>query len=219
MATRTARPIPGAFDSLIAKLIVTGRDRTQALERSRRALDEFVVDGMPTVIPFHRAVVSDPAFVGDGTSFGVYTQWIETDFDNQIEPYAGASAEADEPAETQQVVVEVGGKRLEVVIPAGLGGLAAGGAGGGAKKPRRAAGKKSGAAASGDAVTSPMQGTIVKVVVEEGQEVAEGDAIVVLEAMKMEQPLKAHKAGTVTGLQAEVGATVTNGEVLCELKD
>ena len=115
------------------------------------------------------------------------------------------------------MVVEVGGKRLEVVLPGGLGALAAGG--GGAKKPKRAAGKKAGAAASGDAVTCPMQGTIVKVVVEEGQEVAEGDTVVVIEAMKMEQPLKAHKAGTVTGLQAEVGATVTNGAVICELKD
>ena len=115
--------VPGSFDSLVAKLVVTGRDRTQALERSRRALDEFVVDGMPTVIPFHQAVVSDPAFVGDGDTFSVYTTWIETDFDNQIEPYAGDSAEADEPAERQRVTVEVGGKRLEVVLPAGLGGL------------------------------------------------------------------------------------------------
>ena len=119
--------VPGSFDSLVAKLVVTGRDRTQALERSRRALDEFVVDGMPTVIPFHQAVVSDPAFVGDGEAFSVYTTWIETDFDNQIEPYAGDSAEADEPAERQRVTVEVGGKRLEVVLPAGLGGLAAAG--------------------------------------------------------------------------------------------
>lgn len=212
--------IPGSFDSLIAKLIVTGRDRTQALERSRRALDEFVVDGMPTVIPFHRAVVSDPAFVGDGEKFDVYTQWIETDFDNQITPYAGDSAEAEEAGERQSVVVEVGGKRLEVVLPGGLGGLAAApGGGGGAKKPKRAGGKKAGAAASGDAVTSPMQGTVVKVVVEEGQEVAEGDTVVVIEAMKMEQPLKAHKAGTVTGLQAEVGQTVSNGAVICDLKD
>jgi acetyl-CoA/propionyl-CoA carboxylase biotin carboxyl carrier protein len=222
--------IPGSFDSLIAKLIVTGRDRTQALERSRRALDEFVVDGMPTVIPFHRAVVRDPAYVGastpsgssDGTGeFTVYTQWIETEFDNQIEPYAGDTAEADEPAERQKVTVEVGGRRLEVVLPAGLGGLAVGSANGGAaggKKAKRSA-KKAGAAASGDSVTSPMQGTIVKVVVEEGQEVAEGDTVVVMEAMKMEQPLKAHKAGTVTGLQAEVGATVTNGAVICEIKD
>jgi acetyl-CoA/propionyl-CoA carboxylase biotin carboxyl carrier protein len=115
------------------------------------------------------------------------------------------------------VTVEVGGRRLEVVLPGGLGGLAAAG-GGAAKKPKRAA-KKSGAAVSGDAVTSPMQGTIVKVVVEEGQAIAEGDTVVVIEAMKMEQPLKAHKAGTVTGLQAEVGATVTNGAVLCEIKD
>jgi acetyl-CoA/propionyl-CoA carboxylase, biotin carboxylase, biotin carboxyl carrier protein len=211
--------VPGAFDSLIAKLIVTGRDRTQALERSRRALDEFVVEGMPTVIPFHRAVVSDPAYVGDGETFEVYTTWIETDFDNRIEPYSGDVAEADEPGERRSVVVEVGGKRLEVVLPSGLGGLAAGPAAGGAKKPKRAGGKKAGAGASGDAVTSPMQGTIVKVVVEEGQEVAEGDTVVVIEAMKMEQPLKAHKAGTVTGLQAEVGATVTNGAVICELKD
>ncbi|WP_245156031.1 biotin carboxylase N-terminal domain-containing protein [Nocardioides sp. 503] len=214
--------IPGSFDSLIAKLIVSGRDRTQALERSRRALDEFVVDGMPTVIPFHRAVVSDPAYVGSSTpsgegEFTVYTQWIETDFDNRITPYGGESAEAAEPVETQKVVVEVDGRRLEVVLPAGLGGISTGG--GGAKKPKRAAGKKAGAAASGDSVTSPMQGTIVKVSVEEGQEVAEGDVIVVMEAMKMEQPLKAHKAGTVTGLQAEVGATVTNGAVICELKD
>jgi acetyl-CoA/propionyl-CoA carboxylase biotin carboxyl carrier protein len=215
--------VPGSFDSLVAKLIVSGRDRTQALERSRRALDEFVVDGMPTVIPFHRAVVSDPAYVaasnptGEG-SFDVYTTWIETDFDNQIEPYAGETAETPEPEERQKVVVEVGGKRLEVVLPGGLGGLTTGG-GGTSKKPKRSAAKKAGAAASGDSVTSPMQGTIVKVVVEEGQELAEGDTVVVIEAMKMEQPLKAHKAGTVTGLQAEVGATVTNGAVICELKD
>ena len=217
----TGETIPGSFDSLIAKLIVTGRDRTQALERSRRALDEFVVDGMPTVIPFHRAVVDDPAYIGDGSRFDVYTTWIETDFDNQIAPYAGDTAEADEAGEAgerQKVVVEVGGKRLEVVLPAGLGGLASGPAGG-SRKPKRAKGKKAGAAASGDSVTSPMQGTIVKIAVDEGQTVAEGDVIVVLEAMKMEQPLKAHKAGTVTGLQAEVGATVTNGAVICELKD
>jgi acetyl-CoA/propionyl-CoA carboxylase biotin carboxyl carrier protein len=210
--------IPGNFDSLVAKLIVTGRDRTQALERSRRALAEFEVDGMPTVIPFHAAVVEDPAFVGDDEAFGVYTSWIETEFDNQIEPYGGDVAEADEAEERHTVTVEVGGRRLEVVLPAGLGGIAATGAAG-AKKPKRSAGKKAGATASGDAVTSPMQGTIVKVAVEDGATVAEGDVVVVLEAMKMEQPLKAHKAGTVTGLSAEVGATVANGEVLCEIKD
>ncbi|MCL2543340.1 MAG: ATP-grasp domain-containing protein [Nocardioidaceae bacterium] len=216
--------IPGSFDSLIAKLIVTGRDRTQALERSHRALDEFRVDGMPTVIPFHRSVVSDPAYVGASNpsgegSFDVYTQWIETDYDNQIKPFSGTAGEADEDGERQKVVVEVGGKRVEVVLPAGVGALGGGATAAGPKKPARKAGKKAGAAASGDSVTSPMQGTIVKVVVEEGQEVAEGDAVVVIEAMKMEQPLKAHKAGVVTGLKAEVGATVANGEVICEVKD
>ncbi|WP_445258055.1 acetyl/propionyl/methylcrotonyl-CoA carboxylase subunit alpha [Nocardioides aurantiacus] len=215
--------IPGAFDSLVAKLVVSGRDRTQALERSRRALDEFVVEGMPTVIPFHASVVRDPAYVGPSTptgegEFTVYTQWIETDYDNQLTPYAGPSAEAGEPEERQRVTVEVGGRRLEVVLPGGLASIG-GGQAGGARKPRRKTGAKAGAAVSGDAVTSPMQGTIVKVSVAEGDEVAEGDAIVVLEAMKMEQPLKAHRAGVVTGLQAEVGATVTNGAVICEIKD
>ena len=207
--------IPGSFDSLIAKLVVTGRDRTQALERSRRALAEFEVDGMPTVIPFHRAVVDDPAFVGDDEGFGVYTLWIETEFDNTIAPYAGTVGDAAEESERQRVVVEVGGRRLEVVLPGGLGGATAPAT---TKKPARRAGGRTAAAASGDAVTSPMQGTIVKVAVQEGQAVVEGDVIVVLEAMKMEQPLKAHKAGTVTSLSADVGATVTHGAVLCELK-
>ncbi len=211
--------IPGAFDSLIAKLIVTGRDRTQALERSRRALSEFRVDGMPTVIPFHASVVSDPAFIGTPVEqpeeFSVYTQWIETDYDNQITPYAGDRPDAPEPEERHKVTVEVGGRRLEVVLPGGL--AAVGGGAAGAKKPKRGGGKKSGAAASGDSVASPMQGTIVKVAVSDGDSVAEGDTIVVLEAMKMEQPLKAHKAGTVSGLKAEVGSGVTNGEVICEI--
>jgi acetyl-CoA/propionyl-CoA carboxylase biotin carboxyl carrier protein len=210
--------IPGSFDSLVAKLIVSGRDRTQALERSRRALAEFTVEGMPTVIAFHRAVVRDPAFVGTADGFGVYTSWIETEFDNQIPAYDAVPGEPDEIAERQRVTVEVGGRRIEVVLPGGLGGLGGPGAVAGPKKTKRSAGKKAGTAASGDAVTSPMQGTIVKVSVEEGQTVAEGDVVVVLEAMKMEQPLKAHKAGTVTGLVAAVGETVTNGAVLCELK-
>ncbi|MDQ4110275.1 MAG: ATP-grasp domain-containing protein [Actinomycetota bacterium] len=208
--------IPGSFDSLIAKLIVSGRDRTQALERSRRALDEFQVDGMPTVIPFHQAVVTDPAYTAENGSFEVYTTWIETDFDNQITPYNGATGEPAQDSERQTVVVEVGGKRLNVSLPAGLGGLAVGG-GGAAKKPKRSA-KKTGAAASGDSVTSPMQGTIVKIAVEEGQEVTEGDVVVVIEAMKMEQPLKAHKTGTITGLNATVGETVANGAVIAEIK-
>jgi acetyl-CoA/propionyl-CoA carboxylase biotin carboxyl carrier protein len=210
--------IPGAFDSLVAKLIVTGATRRQALQRAARALAEFEVDGMPTVIPFHRAVVSDPAFTDE--PFTVHTRWIETEFDNTIEPYAGAVAEAPEAEERERVTVEVGGRRLEVVLPAGFGaGVAAAGRGGAKKPGRRAAGKRAGAAASGDALASPMQGTIVKVAVEDGQQVEAGDLVVVLEAMKMEQPLNAHKAGTVTGLSAEVGATVTSGAVLCEIKD
>ena len=212
--------IGGAFDSMLAKLIVTGRDRHQALERSRRALAEFVVDGMPTVLPFHRAIVSDPAFAPEGDKpFSVHTRWIETEFDNQIPPYSGAVAQApEESGERQSVVVEVGGKRLEVVLP---GGLSLGGGSSAAKKkaPRRSGGSRAGAATSGDSLTAPMQGTIVKIAVEEGQEVAAGELVVVLEAMKMEQPINAHKAGTITSLVAEVGQTVTNGAVIAEIKD
>ena len=212
--------VAGAFDSMIAKLIVTGRTRAEALERSRRVLDEIVVDGMPTVIPFHQKVVSDPAFApaDPDAPFTVHTRWIETEMTNDIEPYGGDVAEGDEAGERQKITVEVGGKRLDVVLPAGI---ALGGGGGAAKKkaPKRSAGKGGGAAASGDSLTAPMQGTIVKVAVEEGQQVAEGDLVLVLEAMKMEQPLNAHKAGVITGLSAEAGATVSNGAVLCEIKD
>ncbi|WP_375496822.1 acetyl/propionyl/methylcrotonyl-CoA carboxylase subunit alpha [uncultured Jatrophihabitans sp.] len=210
--------IGGAFDSLLAKLIVTGENRIEALERARRALDEFIVEGMATALPFHRAVVRDPAFATtDDEPFTIFTQWIEKEFDNQIEPFAGG-ADADEPqAARETVVVEVGGKRLEVSLPAGFGG----GSGGGGRKaaPKRSASKKAGAAASGDSLTAPMQGTIVKVAVSDGDTVEAGQTIVVLEAMKMEQPINAHKAGTITGLQAEVGAVVTSGSVLCEIKD
>ncbi|MBA3233340.1 MAG: ATP-grasp domain-containing protein [Propionibacteriales bacterium] len=207
--------VPGSFDSLIAKLIVTGTTRTQALERSRRALAEFVVDGMPTVIPFHQRVVDDPAYIGDGATFGVYTSWIETGFDNTIEPYPGAGEESD-PLPRETVTVEVGGRRLEVSLPADL--ANAGGAA--VTKPvKRARNKSAGAAVSGDALTAPMQGTIVKVAISDGQLVAQGDLVVVVEAMKMEQPLNAHKAGTVTKLAAEVGGTVTSGAVVCEITD
>ena len=213
--------VAGAFDSMIAKLIVTGRTRAEALERSRRVLDEIVVDGMPTVIPFHQKIVSDPAFApaDPDAPFTVHTRWIETEMTNDIEPYGGDVAEGDEAGERQKITVEVGGKRLDVVLPAGI--ALGGGSGGAAKKkaPKRSAGKGGGAAASGDSLTAPMQGTIVKVAVEEGQQVAEGDLVLVLEAMKMEQPLNAHKAGVITGLSAEAGATVSNGAVLCEIKD
>ncbi len=216
--------VSGAFDSMLAKLIVTGRDRQQAVERARRALDEFVVEGMPTALTFHRAVVRDPAFAPEDPDepFSVHTRWIETEFDNTIEPYSGPTADGDtEAAERQTLVVEVGGKRLEVSLPAGLslGGGAGDGGGGRKKAPKRTRGGAGGAAVSGDAVTAPMQGTVVKVTVQEGQRVAQGDAIVVIEAMKMEQPIKAHKSGTVTGLKAEIGQTVSNGAVICELPD
>ena len=213
--------IAGAFDSMIAKLVVTGRTRRQAVERARRALDELVIEGMPTVTPFHRAVVADPAFApaDPHERFTIHTRWIETEFDNTIEPYAGAAADAPETAERQTVVVEVGGKRLEVSRPGGLSLGTTSNGGPRNKAPRRSGGSKSGAAASGDSLTAPMQGTIVKIAVEEGASVAVGDLVVVLEAMKMEQPITAHKAGTVSRLTAEVGATVTNGAVLCEITD
>ena len=208
--------VPGAFDSLVAKLIVSGTSREQALARSRRALDEFVVEGMPTVIPFHRSVVDDPAFTAADGNFSVYTTWIETDYDNDLEPYAGTSEDS-EPDERERVTVEVGGKRVEVVLPGGLGASAV--AAGGAKKAKRKAGKGAGAAASGDSLVAPMQGTVVKVAVVEGQVVAAGDQIIVVEAMKMEQPINAHKAGIVTGLKLEVGGPVGSGEIVADILD
>jgi acetyl-CoA/propionyl-CoA carboxylase biotin carboxyl carrier protein len=212
--------VPGSFDSLVAKLIVSGRDRDEALARSRRALNEFMVEGMPTVIPFHRKVVDDSAFIGDGSAFAVHTSWIETEFKNDIEPYAGI-AESVEPAARETVTVEVGGKRLSVSLPAGLGaaGVAAGSGAASARPTKRAVGKRAGTAASGDTLASPMQGTVVKIAVEEGQHVEAGDLVLVLEAMKMEQPINAHRAGTIAGLTAGVGATVASGAALCEIKD
>ncbi|MGB3684708.1 MAG: biotin carboxylase N-terminal domain-containing protein [Ornithinimicrobium sp.] len=214
--------ISGAFDSMLAKLIVTGADRPQALARARRALNEFVVEGMPTALSFHRVVVSDPAFApADGSDFTVHTRWIETEFENTIEAYSGPTADVDEPAsERTTMVLEVDGKRIPVSVP---GDLSLGGGGGGSssrsKAPRRTKRGGGAAAASGDSVTAPMQGTVVKVVVADGDQIAEGDTVVVIEAMKMEQPIKAHKSGTVSGLVAEVGKTVTNGAIICELAD
>ncbi len=214
----TGGEVAGAFDSMLAKLVVTGATRAEALQRARRALDELVVEGMPTVIPFHRAVVRDEAFTSE--PFTVHTRWIETEWDNQVPPWSAAPAEGEEAEPRQTVVVEVGGRRLEVSLPAGL---AVGGGGaapaGGAARPRRRSGGSGGSGASGDSLTSPMQGTIVKVAVAEGDTVAAGDLVVVLEAMKMEQPITAHRAGTVTGLSAEVGASVGSGAVLCTIAD
>ncbi|GAA3539819.1 acetyl/propionyl/methylcrotonyl-CoA carboxylase subunit alpha [Amycolatopsis ultiminotia] len=209
--------IGGQFDSMLAKLIITGSDRANALERSRRALAEFEVEGMATVLPFDRVIVDDPAFVGDENGFSVHTRWIETEFDNKIEPFTAAEGEAEEPEQRQNVVVEVGGRRLEVSLPGGFA-LEGGGATATKAKPRKRAGGSK-AAVSGDAVTAPMQGTIVKIAVEEGAHVEAGELILVLEAMKMENPVTAHKAGTVTGLSVEIGAAVTQGTQLLELKD
>ncbi|WP_432588180.1 biotin carboxylase N-terminal domain-containing protein [Streptomyces sp. HD1123-B1] len=206
-----------AWDSLLAKLIVTGATRTQALQRAARALAEFQVEGMATAIPFHQAAVTDPAFTSD--PFTVHTRWIETEFQNTIAPFTPTGAdEAEDTGARETVVVEVGSKRLEISLPAVLG-LAVAPAEGGAKKPKRKASKKSGSAASGDALASPMQGTIVKVAVAEGDTVAEGDLVVVLEAMKMEQPLNAHRAGIIKNLNADAGASVSSGAVICEIKD
>jgi acetyl-CoA/propionyl-CoA carboxylase biotin carboxyl carrier protein len=207
--------VSGAFDSLLAKVIVWGESRDEALARSRRALDEMVVAGMATALPFHRAVVRDPAFTSH--PFTVHTRWMETEFDNQIPPFAGAAEAAEEAASREIVVVEVGGKRLEVSLPVGFGS----GGGGGPKKaaPKRSAGKRSASGASGDSLIAPMQGTIIKVAVSDGDVVSAGDLVVVLEAMKMEQPLNAHKSGTITGLAAQVGAVVTSGATICDIKD
>ncbi len=212
-----------AWDSLLAKLVITGATRAQALQRAARALAEFQVDGMATAIPFHRAVVKDPAFApeltGSADPFTVHTRWIETEFVNEIAPFAAPGAEESEADTRETVVVEVGGKRLEVSLPSSLGMPLARAAVAGGAKPKRKAAKKAGSAASGDALASPMQGTIVKVAVEEGQQVTEGELVVVLEAMKMEQPLNAHRSGTIKGLTAEVGAALTSGAVICEIKD
>jgi acetyl-CoA/propionyl-CoA carboxylase biotin carboxyl carrier protein len=209
--------IGGAFDSLLAKLIVTGETRLEALERARRALDEYVIEGMATALPFHRAVVRDDAFTSE--PFRIFTRWIETEFDNTIEPYGAAAAEEAEAGPRETIVVEVGGKRLEVSLPAGFGAGGAGAASARKAAPKRSGSRKTATAVSGDALTAPMQGTIVKVAVADGDTVEAGQTIVVLEAMKMEQPLNAHKSGTITGLHADVGAVVTSGTVICEIKD
>ena len=210
--------IGGNFDSMLAKLIVTGADREQALQRARRALSELSIEGMPTVIPFHRVVLEDPAFVpAEGEDFKVHTRWIETEFNNTIPMYAGApgSVDSDEDERTT-VVVEVNGKRMEVSLPE-MGG-AAKPAAKSASKSRKSRSSRASAKAGGDELTSPMQGTIVKVAVSDGDTVAEGDLVLVLEAMKMEQPITAHKAGKVSGLSAKPGDTVTSGAVLAIIK-
>ena len=215
--------ISGNFDSMLSKLIVTGASRPQALQRARRALEEMVVEGIPTVIPFDLAVVSDPAFAPAEGPFTVHTRWIETEFVNNLPAWTpDGAADADGGAEDRQrVVVEVGGKRLEVVLPAALGSLGTGGAATAAKPAKSKKRSRSGgpAAATGNALTSPMQGTIVKVAVTNGDMVSEGDLVVVLEAMKMEQPLTAHRSGIIIGLEASSGETVSAGAIIAMIED
>ena len=211
--------IGGNFDSMLAKLIVTGADRKQALQRARRALAELTIEGMPTVIPFHRVVLDDPAFApAEGGEFKVHTRWIETEFNNTIPMYSGApgNVNSDEDERTT-MVVEVNGKRLEVSLP-DLSGGAKHTAKPAASKTRKSRSARGAAKGGGDELTSPMQGTIVKVAASDGDTVAEGDLILVLEAMKMEQPITAHKAGKVSGLSAKAGDTVTSGAVLATIK-
>ena len=218
--------IGGQFDSMLAKLIVTGENREQALQRARRALAEYQVEGMATVLPFHRHIVENPAFIGHvdengDETFDVYTKWIETDWDNPIPPFDGAAQiDDDESLPRHNVVVEVGGRRVEVSLPGDLSIGGGAGASAAARKKPKARAKKAAASltGSGDAVAAPMQGTVVKVAVAEGDTVAAGDLIVVLEAMKMENPVTAHKDGVVTGLVVEAGAAVTQGLVLLEIK-
>ncbi|QIZ97934.1 biotin carboxylase N-terminal domain-containing protein [Leifsonia sp. PS1209] len=209
--------ISGSFDSMLAKLIVTGASREEALERSRRALDEFEVAGLPTVLPFHRAIVRDPAFAPqDGEPFSIYTRWIETDWQGDIAPWSGELGDAAPAERRSNVVVEVEGKRIEVSLPAKL---LTGGADTGATSPapRRRGGAHAVDTATGDSVTAPMQATVVKLAVSDGDEVVKGDLVLVLEAMKMEQPLTAHKDGTVAGINAAVGETVSSGHLLLNI--
>ncbi|HEU4808727.1 MAG TPA: biotin/lipoyl-containing protein, partial [Homoserinimonas sp.] len=210
----TGDVISGAFDSLLAKLIVTGNSREDALERSRRALDEFEVAGLPTVLPFHRAIVRDPAFTS--APFSVYTRWIETEFVNEIEPWSGSLEDAAPPQSRRTVVIEVDGKRIEVSLPETLG-SAPTGASALLPAPRRRTGAGAVITATGDSVKAPMQATVVKFAVAEGDKVVKGDLVLVLEAMKMEQPLTAHKDGTISGVNAVVGATVSSGHLLLNI--
>jgi acetyl-CoA/propionyl-CoA carboxylase biotin carboxyl carrier protein len=206
--------ISGSFDSMVAKLIVTGATREEALARSRRALDEMQVEGLPTVLPFHRKIVNDPAFIGGNGKFGIYTRWIETEWNNDIPAHVAEGSEGAEPVSRNSIVVEVDGKRIEVSLPSGMF------AGAGAAAPAVAKRKKSGSVSTGgnsNEIKAPMQSTVVKIAVEVGQEVNEGDLVVVLEAMKMEQPLNAHKSGTVKSIGAAVGETVPAGTMLIEL--
>ncbi len=208
----TGDVISGAFDSLLAKLIVTGHTREDAIERSKRALREFEIAGLPTVLPFHRAIVEEPAFVATDNDFSVHTRWIETEFDKEIEPWSGSlEVEEDDGEQYRTVVVEVEGRRLRVGVPAGIfqaGEKAL------TKPPKRANQGANRSTDSGDIIKSPMQATVVKVAVKAGDSVVAGELVCVLEAMKMEQPLQAHRDGVIASVDCVIGDTVSAGELL-----
>ena len=200
---RNGDVIGGNFDSLLAKLIVTGATRKEAIQRARRALSEFEVGGLATAIPFHRAIVEDPAYTED---FKIYTSYIENEFKNDIPAFESSAAEIQTHVAAEKLVAEVNGKRFEILVHA--------------PEPvvkRHRAKQSSGGGSSGTGLSSPMQGTVVKIAVEEGQSVEAGDLIIVLEAMKMEQPLNAHKSGVIKNLKAVIGETVASGTVLCDI--
>ena len=200
---RNGDVIGGNFDSLLAKLIVTGATREQAIQRARRALAEFEVGGLATALPFHRAILEDPAYTD---VFKVYTSYIENEFKNEIPAFESAAAEIQTRVAAEKLVAEVNGKRFEILVHA--------------PEPvvkRHRAKQSSGGGSSGTGLASPMQGTVVKIAVEEGQSVEAGDLIIVLEAMKMEQPLNAHKSGVIKNLKAVIGETVASGTVLCDI--
>jgi len=211
--------VSGNFDSMVAKLIVTGKDRTEALERSRRALEEMQLLGMPTVLPFHRLIVNDPAFVASDGKFGVYTRWIETEWENPLDPWSGEIPPEAAVEPRREIVVEVSGKRLEVSVPRRLLVGEIGSAAGHAPKRSRSSHQSSHTGAKGNTLLAPMQATVVKIAVNEGDSVQEGDLIVVLEAMKMEQPLTAHRSGTIASIGVQVGATISAGTKILEITD
>jgi acetyl-CoA/propionyl-CoA carboxylase biotin carboxyl carrier protein len=202
---RNGDTIGGNFDSLLAKLIVTGATRQEAVQRARRALAEFNVGGLATALPFHRAIMDDPAFT---ENFSVYTSYIENEFKNEIPPFAQSALESQTHAAAEHLVTEINGKRFEIFVHAPEP----------VHKRHRAKQGASGASA-GTALTSPMQGTVVKVAVQEGQKVEAGELIIVLEAMKMEQPLSAHRSGVISNLSAIIGETVSSGSTLCDIID
>ena len=211
--------VSGNFDSMIAKLIVTGSTRAEALQRSRRALEEMQVHGLPTVLPFHRAIVNDPAFTGESGKFGVYTRWIETEWNNTIEPWSGQTEDLPETEPRHEVVVEVSGKRLEVSVPKRLLVGEIGSAAGHAPKRAKSSGASSHTGAKGNSLLAPMQSTVVKLAVNDGDHVEAGDLVVVLEAMKMEQPLTAHRSGTISSMGVSVGATISAGTRILDITD